>query len=258
MNRQTDPVNYDAISDTYNQRYQNNPRTGTLKALQALLSQNKPEYILEVGCGTGHWLEGLKPAQKHLYGLDASFGMLMKARRILSGHLMQGVASRLPIANNQMSLLYCVNALHHFPNKANFYHETWRTIAPGGTLAIIGMDPGDRRNRWYIYDFFEGTRERDLSRFPRWSEVESELSGMGFVALSRKIADVIHDPKTINTVLSDPFLKKASCSQLALLSPQAYQEGLARVRAAVQDPKQSGRIFENDIFLEILIAKKPF
>ncbi len=250
-------VNYDNIAPNYNLRYRNNKRPGTLKALKSLLSETDADHILEVGCGTGHWLEGLACPQKALCGLDASMSMLKQLSDQKRIALVQGRAACLPFENDCFDLITCINALHHFSDTWSFLRESYRVLHSGGTLAIIGMDPRDSRNRWYLYDFFEGTRERDLARFPSWEDVRYGLSEIGFVRIYFRDVDFIHDPKTQDSVLSDPFLMKDSCSQLALLSETAYQQGLQRIKASLVDPETRERVYENQIVLSMMMATKP-
>jgi len=252
-------VNYDEIAADYELRYQEERRQGTLEALRRLLSDENPRRVLEIGCGTCHWLKGLRAIAPSaiLIGVDPSRGMLTRAINSESILLSQGKAEAIPCMNNAIDLVYCVNALHHFIDKRAFIHEAFRILAPGGLLAMIGMDPRDSRNQWYIYDFFDGTRIRDLERFPAWFEVEGWLLNTGFNHLNRTDVEFIHDPKTKHTVLSDPFLRKTACSQLALLSEKEYQRGVKKIRKDIEKNQNDARtIYHNDIVLSMQIARK--
>jgi ubiquinone/menaquinone biosynthesis C-methylase UbiE len=44
--------------------------------------------------------------------------------------------------------------------------EVRRVLRPGGRLMSIGLDPHEKRDRWFVYDFFPETLELDLNRFP--------------------------------------------------------------------------------------------
>ncbi len=72
-------VNYDRIASTYNRRFEPDvERPGIARALGQLAREGPALDVLEVGCGTGHWLaqlgrEGCQPT-----GLDLSIGMLIE------------------------------------------------------------------------------------------------------------------------------------------------------------------------------------
>lgn len=252
-------VNYDEIAAEYDQRYQEERRQGTYEALRGLLSDEHPRRVLEVGCGTCHWLEGLGAINvpPSLIGVDLSFEMLKHAENVEGLFLSQGKAEAIPFMDESIDLAYCVNALHHFSDKRAFIHDAFRILTPGGVLAIIGMDPTDRRNQWYIYDFFEGTYSRDLQRFPSWTQVELWLQTAGFTDLHRKDVAFIHDPKTNRTVLEDPFLRKNACSQLALLSEKEYQSGMNKIRRNIEIAgKDNSIVYPNDIVLSMQVARK--
>ncbi len=236
-------VDYDRIASCYNQRFVLGDEMSTAaSALHTLLERLDAQRILEVGCGTGHWLAGLQSFGGHLHGLDLSAGMLAQAqeRRMLL-NLALGRARRLPYADASFGLVYCVNAIHHFEEPRAFVSEARRLIRPGGALAIVGMDPRVCHANWYIYDYFDGMLETDLARFPAWATVRGWMAAVGFRQIVQQPLDPIVDPKIGRAVLLDPFLQKDSCSQLALLSDEAYAAGLRRIEAAVAQAEAMGK-----------------
>jgi hypothetical protein len=60
-------------------------------------------------------------------------------------------------------------------------------------------------------------------------------------------------------VFDNYFLEKGSCSQLILLSDEAYQAGLARMRAAVAEAQANGKdiIFSTEIKNWMTYGFKP-
>ncbi|MGC9333028.1 MAG: class I SAM-dependent methyltransferase, partial [Anaerolineae bacterium] len=133
-------VDYDRIAATYDRRFVAGDTRGVARALSALAQGLGPAQILEVGCGTGHWLAALQSITGRLYGLDLSAGMLGRAQqRPALKRLVRGQARRLPFSDAQFGLVYCVNALHHFQSPRGFVSEAQRLLAPGGALAV-GMN----------------------------------------------------------------------------------------------------------------------
>ena len=92
-------VDYDTVAPTYNRRFADEIRSRTLVALQETMQALPGDRVLEVGCGTGHWLAGLNGAPNGLYGIDLSPGMLAQAQqRALPFMLTSGRAEALPFA----------------------------------------------------------------------------------------------------------------------------------------------------------------
>jgi ubiquinone/menaquinone biosynthesis C-methylase UbiE len=250
-------VNYDQIAPTYDRRFDHDEPRGTGMALLTLAQDLQVERLLEVGCGTGHWLAFLRPAIPHLFGLDLSAGMLSQTRR-RNGELalVRGRADQLPFPDASFDLVTCVNAIHHFEHQRTAIAEARRLLRPGGALAIVGSDPRQHRDKWYVYDFFDGTYETDLERFPSWGMVLDWMIATGFTRVEWRLAEHIEDHKHGGAVLADPFLEKNACSQLALLSDDEYAAGLDKIRAAVAAGRTGGDTvrFPCEILLRMLVG----
>jgi SAM-dependent methyltransferase len=262
MTHKTRRVNYDQIASTYNQRYQENPLTGTEKALCQLVRLTDAQTILEVGCGTGRWLDGLVThfPEAHLFGLDYSRGMLTQARgRLDSPRLIHGKAGQLPFKKDSFDLVFCVNALHHFDDPHEFIVRAQPLLQLGGILAIIGQVPHDRRNNWFVYDYFEGIYEMDLQRFTTWGTVMEWMIAAGFQQIHWEPVEWISDDKFGWAVLEDPFLQKHATSQLALIDDKAYAVGIEKIKAAIQSAETRGetRIFKSQLRLDMLTGTIP-
>ena len=258
-------VDYDRIAPGYNRRFvAGSEQRGTAAALLALAEARTRaglgvvERILEVGCGTGYWLASLRTATDRLYGLDLSAGMLAQARsREERLTLARGRACRLPFADACTDLVYCVNAIHHFQRKRDFVFEARRLLRPGGTLAVAGMDPRAHRHRWYVYDYFAGTYETDLDRFPSWGTVMDWMVEAGFDSIEWRLVEKITDHKAGREVFSDPFLQQDACSQLTLLTDEAYAAGLRRIGMALSEAEAQGDsvTFATDLVLAMLVGQ---
>ncbi len=232
-------VNYDQVSNGYDQRYATGGLAGIYTSLQQVAQQVQAQHLLEVGCGTAHWLSQIKTGP-FCFGLDFSRGMLQKAqRKDKTLHLVQGTASRLPYRTAYFDMVYCVNALHHFDDAAAFIYEARRILRPGGVLAIIGTDPHSQTDHtWYVYDYFPGTYERDLQRFVSSEKQLNWMQQAGFENCSHKKAEHIENEMIGESVLADHFLSKNGNSQLALLSEEAYRQGMERIKADIESARK--------------------
>lgn len=217
--------------------------TGVRSALIEQARQAGPTRLLEVGCGTGHWLTCLRAEGHTVVGCDYSWGMLQEnTRKELPRHmLVRGDAGHLAFADGVFEMVLCLNALHHFRDKRRFLAETRRVLAPNGSLVLIGMNPRDCAERWYVYDYFDGVWDWDLARFPAWDQVETWMTESDFTHIERRIVEQFGDVYADDKVFDDPFLRKENCSQLAWLTDEAYQHGLRRMRQAIATARTEGR-----------------
>jgi ubiquinone/menaquinone biosynthesis C-methylase UbiE len=147
-------VDYDAIASVYDRRYLHNDYSGVENAVIAFAGENPAARVLEVGCGTGHWLRLLRSRGIRVAGLDASIRMLSRARDQDRCTVIRGLAEDLPWAAGSFDRVFCVHALHHFQNKERFLSEARRVLRPGGRMMTIGLDPHTGTYLWYIYDYF--------------------------------------------------------------------------------------------------------
>jgi len=248
-------VDYDAVASTYNRRFAEELGGGALLALREMTQAVGSDRVLEVGCGTGHWLAGLRGVPNGLYGIDLSAGMLKQAQgRALPFTLIRGRAEALPFAAASFGLVYCINAIHHFARPDEFIRQARLVLRGGGALTVLGTDPRVHRNDWYVYDYFDGVYENDLRRFPAWEQVQAWMAQCGFERMELRPVDEMGKPKHGREVLQDPFLEKNATSQLILLSDQAYAAGLERIRSALESAEAMGEtlIFRNTIRIQML------
>ena len=251
-------IDYDRIAPSYDQRFAFSPMERVVAALQALAQDLGASRILEVGCGTGRYLADLCPDTDRCCGLDTSMGMLHQAHERSSRlHLVRGRACQIGFVDAVFNLVYCVNAIHHFDDPRAFIGEAHRVLEPDGVLAVMGSNPHDPADRWYVYDYFEGTIQTDLERFPSWGTVVDWMIAAGFQVVEWRLIQRIVDHKVGREVLDDPFLQKSACSQLALLSNDAYTAGLRRIEGAVEEAAMRGEtvLFPVDLRIGAIIAR---
>lgn len=252
-------VNYDQIAPTYDKRFAHDRTEGIGQALLDLAQRLNASRILEVGCGTCHWLAQMHRLSSELYGLDLSPAMLNQAQERRAGiGLVNGYARQLPFESGMFDLVFCVNAIHHFQDSRGFVSEAARVLRRGGALAVVGSDPHGRRESWFGYHYFDGAYETDLMRFPGWKTVCEWMVEEGFEGVERREVERILDPKYGRSVLDDPFLEKNSCSQLALLTDEVYQVGLERIEADLAEAEARGEtlVFATDILTVMLAGRK--
>ncbi len=225
-------VNYNQIASTYDQRYQDTEGYGVVE--QVLLDYIGRETrldILEVGCGTGHWLSCLEQYCHCVTGLDFSRGMLdIASRKALQSNLVHGTAGYLPFDAASFDRVFCINAFHHFADKEGFIAETRRILRPSGGIFSIGLDPHTGLDRWWIYDYFPQSLEIDRRRYPPVSDIRKMLKKYGFTRI--RSFEAMHLPirQPAAEALAKGLLAKSTTSQLAVLSDEEYNRGLDKLR----------------------------
>jgi SAM-dependent methyltransferase len=252
-------VEYDEVSAVYDQRYRSGGPVGIAKSLRELACKVEAHRVLEVGCGTGHWLTLMQNCAIRC-GLDYSAGMLDKAKqRDESLRLIRGTATRLPFCEDMFDFVFCVHALHHFDDPPTFVYEARCVLRTGGALAIVGMDPQTEQDRWYLYDYFPGTYETDLARYPSGDMILHWMKEAGFVECECRMAARLEHDFIGREVLSDPVLQKNGTSQLSLLTEDAFVDGMARIGEALQLAERRGEeiVFPTHIALLIVVGFVP-
>lgn len=171
--------------------------------------------------------------------------------------MVRGHANKLPFANHAFDLVFCVSALHHFDDPRGFVHDARLLLRPGGALVIIGMNPHAGRDRWYLYEYFPGTRETDLRRFPSSGTMMDWMIAADFDHVEWRVAARIMDTRVGKHVWDDPMLHKNATSQLAVLSDDAYAAGVARIEAALAGATAVDKeiVFPVDISLAMVTGR---
>ncbi|HMF96823.1 MAG TPA: class I SAM-dependent methyltransferase [Vicinamibacterales bacterium] len=222
-------ADYDRIAAGYDRRYEILEYAGVRDALSDFVGD--AHAILDVGCGTGHWLAMF--AERPIAGVEPSSEMITRARAAVPGaRLVRGRAEALPWGEATFDRVYCINALHHFSDRAQFFAEAHRILRPGGGLLSIGKDPHTERDAWWVYDYFPATLEIDRQRFARVRTLRGEMTLAGFSWSESFEADRIEGVRSATDALATGIVHRSFTSQLSVLTDEEFDAGVARMRAA--------------------------
>ena len=219
-------TDYDRIADRFDTRYRFYGYDGVRDTLVNFMG-TQPSMVLEAGCGTGHWL----PA--NAIGIDPSAAMLGRAQAAKpSARLVRARAEDLPWGDATFDRIFCVNALHHFADRARFFAEASRVLKPGGGLLTIGKDPHTEQDDWWVYTYFEETRPIDRERFARVRTLRGEMALAGFNWTESMEADHIEVVRPAAEALANGVVDPSFTSQLTVLSDEEFSRGAERLRQA--------------------------
>jgi ubiquinone/menaquinone biosynthesis C-methylase UbiE len=231
-------ADYDRIAGGYDRRYAFHTYAGVREALLSFIGSESVSAVLEVGCGTGHWLAEMRPANASakrfvLAGVEPAAEMLARAREVApAARLVRARAETLPWRDGTFDRVVCVNALHHFADRAGFFAEARRILKSGGALMSIGKDPHAERDSWWVYDYFPETVGIDLERFARVRILRGEIAKAGFDWTESFEVDRIEALTPAGDALTTGVVDRAYTSQLTVLSDEEFGAGVARVRDA--------------------------
>jgi len=247
-------TDYKQIAPTYNNRYEKNYLVNIENEIRNIILINKCKGILEAGCGTGRWISSLRGDSKNIFGLDYSIDMMKipKAEKSYL-NLINANAVHIPFKDNIFDLIFCVNAIHHFPDKEKFIKECNRTLSNKGMFAVFGVDPHIDKD-WYVYDYFDSVYENDLKRFPSLKLLNILLKTEKFTDIEIKVVEEIHNERVGNEVFNDPFLNKNHCSQLANLSEEEYHKGIDMIKNQIKKIPET--VFKTSVIFYLVSAKK--
>ena len=233
-------TDYDSIADGFDRRYALLRYDGVREALLNFLGPAGPA-ALEVGCGTGHWLREVAGRAAVIAGVEPSGPMLLHARDVApTAWLARGRAEQLPWRDASFDRVFCVNALHHFSDRAQFFAEARRVLRPGGGMMTIGKDPHPGRDEWWVYDYFEPTRAIDLARFAPVRTLRGGLTTAGFTWAESFEADRIESMHDVTQAFADGLIDRAFTSQLTVLSDEEFARGVERIRQAEAEHAAGG------------------
>ena len=112
------------------------------------------DKVLDVGCGTGvlareaHRRVG---QEGQVVGLDLNQGMLAVAARAEPNvEWRRGDAASLPFEDASFDIVVSQFALMYFPDRVASLREMWRTLAPGGRLAVAAWAAIDHARGYQI------------------------------------------------------------------------------------------------------------
>ncbi|GAB3930673.1 hypothetical protein GCM10029976_033040 [Kribbella albertanoniae] len=120
------------------------PAVQTLKAWAAeQLAPITGETAVDVGSGTGEEVAAFAELGLRAIGVEPSAGLRAEAVRRWPGSRLQfvdGVADRLPFADDSVDVLRCERVLQHVEDPAGAVREMARVLRPGGRIVLIDTD----------------------------------------------------------------------------------------------------------------------
>lgn len=162
------------------------PREAMWKVAFESLGLKPGDKILDVGCGSGIWLDRLRQQfGVDGVGVDISTNSLKDAVHASSKDIsfLGGDISYLPIQDNFFDVVYSLDVLEHVVEQDSCLREMVRVLKPGGRLLLWTLNQKQRYTwNWWLerigVDIYERVAH-DPALFPDVSEVHEQLASEG-------------------------------------------------------------------------------
>jgi ubiquinone/menaquinone biosynthesis C-methylase UbiE len=209
----------------------------------------KEQSLLDIGCGTGTFLNAVKGNMGDITGMDYNEGMLSEAKSLLgdSTKLLLGSADELPFDTESFHCATFNQVIHHFPKDdeyrflARALMEAFRVLKPGGILWINTSMPEQQRDGFWWLALFPNASKMICSRFPPMSILKEHLKAAGFlldadsvmVPLERSLmAEHKYLEKGVEAAF-DPAYRAGDSSWSMAENSGELEEGLSKLRSMI-------------------------
>jgi ubiquinone/menaquinone biosynthesis C-methylase UbiE len=133
---------YDTVAETYDDHYDKYRGRKYHNHISSYLISALPENanLLDIGCGTGLFIEKYTRNGGTAVGLDISRRMLFQAKkRCASSAFTLGSGDRLPFRDDSFDAVSSLLVFSYVRNPQEMLNETYRVLRPGGSVAICTL-----------------------------------------------------------------------------------------------------------------------
>jgi malonyl-CoA O-methyltransferase len=171
---------YAVWADTYPPRPHNRLMAVEQEIVEPIIRAASPRRALDVGTGTGRYLELLRTAgARFVVGLDLSLPML--EHRQCPAPRVCGDACRLPFADGQFDLVCSSLMVGDVVDLEPWVAEAARVLAPGGHLVYSDFHPSWASQQWRRTFRAADGRQFELTYFPH--TIDDHLARLEHAAL---------------------------------------------------------------------------
>jgi ubiquinone/menaquinone biosynthesis C-methylase UbiE len=133
---------YDELADTYDHHYDHSRGRCYHTHVSRHLIEMLPDHgvLLDIGCGTGLFVEKYMAGGSGAIGIDISRGMIRQARRRCARtDFIVGSGENLPFADGSFDAIASLLAFSYMKDPQGMLNEAYRVLKPGGAIAICTL-----------------------------------------------------------------------------------------------------------------------
>ncbi len=133
---------YDSIANVYDHHYdhQRGRRYHTHVSNQLMLPLPCGGKLLDIGCGTGLFVEKFVKNGGTAIGLDISGKMIARAQvRCPTSEFIVGTGEKIPFTNNSFDAISSLLVFSYVKDPHAMLNESYRVLKPGGVISICTL-----------------------------------------------------------------------------------------------------------------------
>lgn len=99
----------------------------------------------------------------------------------------------------------------------------------------IALDPHTGIDQWWVYDYFDGTLDIDRQRYPSCDQLRAWMRDAGLSNVDTREVQHLPGDVTARDALQKGIVSPDHTSQLAVLTREEFETGIARIRSALHE-----------------------
>lgn len=217
---------YDGWSVDYDKNYKENPAAMAEKPyILKLLKPNKKDKVLDIGCGTGIWMNKLAPDVKSVLGVDVSKGMLEIAKQKTAKHKnVELIYSKFPtskLKGKKFDKILSSLVLNHIRDIDGFFREVNKLLKKGGRIVFSDFAGGISKVEDPFIPIYVSKDKTKADQ--RWNSILHKHHLLDYIEVATKY----------NFKMEKIIPVKVNKKLGKTITPQSYKKNKGRVLLAV-------------------------
>lgn len=159
------------------------------RQLLGKIAIKKGSRVLDMASGTGYLAEKLGVAE--LVCTDISIDMLRRARTKANGDFVLADAHRLPFRSGVFDAAVSSFAMHEISHPANALAEMFRTLKPGGEIAVMDVVQQTRFSRRVLLEIFHTFVEMRTATYMNMAQMKEVFRAAGDFNVQWEMFDLV-------------------------------------------------------------------
>ncbi|MBC7864431.1 MAG: methyltransferase domain-containing protein, partial [Bacteroidia bacterium] len=161
----------------------NNTRKADPYIAERIIAHLQPQpggIYLDIGCGTGNYLQYINQKGFSFCGVDPSEIMLDIAKKKCSGcKFLKGVAEKIPAEDYSFDGAMAIFTLHHWGNQQQGLNELYRVLKQGSKIVFLSFT-AEQMNEYWLVHYFPQMIKRSGELVPDKGTMKNMLQLAGF------------------------------------------------------------------------------